>query len=160
MVEFETILSGEELNNQGPTALDTAHQITYGPPLNNATDPVMLLADGSIVINESGSYSFVFSATHGRVGSAGISELFFRLLINGVQVGASVHIQLTDADVLGERSTTFSASLPAGTIITGEVIREGSGNNSGDLIAGLPAPGSWNNPASAAVVVGRWVIPL
>ena len=159
MVVYETLIDASNPNTQGPTVLDTPHQITYGAALNSASDPVQLLADGSILINEGGSYVFTFGSTPGRTGSAGIAEMFLRILLNGTQIGDSVHIQLTDAEVLTNRSTTVSAALPIGTVVTVEMIREASGNNSGDLVAGLPSPGGWNAPASATVSVGRWVIP-
>ena len=160
MVVFETLLLASEANSQGPTLLDTVHQILYGPAVNSASDPVSLAADGTFTFHEGGSYVINLSSTFGRVGSAGVSEVFFRLLFDGTQVGASDHIQVGDADTLAPRSVQFAIDAPAGLTMTAEMIRDASGNNSGDLIAGIPSPAGWTNPVSTAAVIGRWTVPL
>lgn len=154
---IERILDGISLaSSQEPVSTDTPIQMEFGAAINDVTDPAMLAADGTLTINQAGTYRIKISVAYGRTGGAGTSELYFRALVNGVQAGQSVHAKVGAADVYTPYTDEAWLTLPAGTVIKYEIMRDSSGNDSGGLFSGSPTPGDWNDNPSAAIRVERW----
>ena len=141
--------------SQEPTTTDTPLQIEFGSAQFGATDPVMISAAGAITINEAGTYRFDLAGHYGRSGGAGVSNIFVVGLINGVYQHDSIASKLDDADVLLPFSSENWATLPAGAVLTYELIRDSSGNNSGGLFSATPTLAGWPTAHSAAVTVSR-----
>lgn len=156
-ITIERILDGVSVAaSQQPSALDTPLQIEFGPAVNTVSDPVMLSAAGQLTVNRSGTYRIKFSAAVGRTGGAGVSNIYIRVLINGVQAGQSVHTKMSSSDIYIPFSDEAWVYLPSGTTLTYEIVRDSTGNNSGGLFTSSPTLGGWNDNPSAAIRVERW----
>lgn len=145
--------------NQDPTGTGdgNAIQIEFGPAQNTGADPVSLEADGSLNINEAGTYRIKVAFQFGRTGGAGTSELLFRVREKGgAQLGRSISIFLDNANANeyfeNDEWLTFNSPIS----LTYEVMRDAAGNNSGGLASFTPS-GAWNPSASAALRVYRWI---
>lgn len=162
---IERLVDGKSLAiTQDPTGLGEANslQIEFGAALNGAGDPVQLLADGTLRINQAGLYRLKISLSYGRTGGAGQAELRFRVVINGVQAGQSIGIELDNANTTLAFADEAWLFLPAGLDITYELLRDSSGNDSGSLIQPVITAGtapSWNATTCAALRVERWAAP-
>lgn len=158
-ISIERVLDAySTLATQNPTGLGEANatQITFGAAANTGSDPVNLLSDGTLEVNESGLYRIKTSLQFGRTGASGTAGLLFRVLLNGTQAGRSVYYKLANADSTQYFENDSWVNLTAGTEVTFEVMREDSGNNSGGLVGFTPT-GSWNTSSSASLRVERWV---
>mgnify|MGYP003672594646 CR=1 FL=1 len=154
---IERILDGVSLaTSQEPTGLDAPLQIEFGVGVNSVTDPVMLSTAGALTINTTGTYRIKLSLAYGRTGGAGVSEMYFRALVNGVQAGQSVHARIGSADVYIPYSDEAWLTLPAGVVITYELLRDSVGNDSGGIYSGNPTLAGWNGNPCAAIRVERW----
>lgn len=157
-IVIDRVLDGLSLAAvQAPAAVDTPLQIEFGAGVNTIADPVMLSTAGALTINEAGTYRIKISLAYGRTGGAGVSELYFRALINGTQAGQSVHAKVSSADVYIPYSDEAWLTIPAGVVITYELLRDSSGNNSGGLYSGNPTLAGWADNPSATIRVERWV---
>ena len=143
--------------SQQPVAVDTPVQLEFGAAQNTVSDPVMISAAGAVTINTAGTYRIKLSFAYGRTGGAGVSELYFRALIGGTQAGQSIHAKVSSADVYIPFTDEAWLTLPAGMVITYELMRDSSGNNSGGIFSGSPTPVDWNDNPCAALRVERWV---
>lgn len=156
-IGIERLLDGLSVAaSQTPVALDTPLQIEFGPAVNTPTDPAMLDAAGKLTINETGTYRIKISVAIGRTGGAGVSELFIRALVNGVGAGQTIHTKISSSDFYLPYSDEAWLTLPAGTEITYEVVRDSAGNNSGGLFQSTPTLAGWAKNPSAALRVERW----
>ena len=138
--------------------ISNALQINFGAASGGALEPYTLGADGSLTINEGGLYRIKVALQFGRSGSSGTSELLFRVLTNGVQAGRSVAAKISNANDEQYVENDNWVNIPAGLVITFEVMRDDAGNNSGGLIAYEPTDegvGTWNNAPSAALRLER-----
>lgn len=142
---------------QSPTGLGEANaiQVEFGPAVLTSSDPVNLGSDGTLNVNESGLYRLAFSGQFGRSGGAGVANMLFRITVDGVQAGRSVAAKLDSADIDYYIENNTWNNLVAGQEIRMEVMRDSSGNDSGDLIQVQPT-GSWNAAPSATIRVERW----
>lgn len=157
-VQIETLFTGRSVAlAQNPTGLDIPLQVEFGPAQLGVTDPVQLNLDGSITANEANVYSFNITLPAGRTGAAGVSFLYGRALINGVQGGSSVLIELDNANVIIPMQFSLDVPMEIADVLTVEVLRDSSGNDSGGLVSGDPVLVGWNNSASAAVTVTRMI---
>lgn len=159
----ERLIDGASLAaNQQPTGLGEAGQIQveFGAAQGTSLDPVQLLADGTIRINEAGTYRIKVSFVFGRVGGGGTSKLRFRALINGFQAGNSVGGDVPNSNSENPYSDEAWLTVPAGIDVTYQVMRDSSGSDAGGLfqpeITNATAP-SWNPVPCAAIRVERWV---
>jgi hypothetical protein len=150
--KMDTLLSADSFVDQNPVALDTPLQISFGAAQPGAI--VDLDASGVMEIGEDGQYEFSFTFQYGRSGSGGIAWIFFRLLVNGTQVGTSPFAKLenVNADFPSEFNNTLD--LIDGDLVTVELVRDSRGNNSGGLLMETPLVG-WNPSPSASVSVKR-----
>lgn len=153
------ISSSSIVDIQEPAGLGAANAmpIRFGAAVS--TPQLSLSDDGALTVIQAGTYRIQLDLQFARTGSGGTSELLFRLLVNGNQVGESVHASVQDSNATRfiERSrTTF---FPAGSVVTFEVMRDSNGSNSGGLFAYIPTAeaGSWNKSPSASLSVERFV---
>ena len=162
-MQIERILDGFSIaTNQQPTGTGEAGQIQveFGAAVNGSSDPVQLLADGTLRINQAGTYRIKVSFVFGRTGGGGTSKLRFRALINGVQAGNSVGGDVPNSNSENPYADEAWLTVPAGLDITYEVMRDSSGSDAGGLfqpeITAGTAP-SWNPAPCAAIRVERWI---
>jgi len=142
--------------DQQPPSTDTPLQIEFGPSQFGPSDPVSLSSAGVLTVNEAGTYRIKISIAAGRTGGAGVSNLYFRALVNGVQAGQSVHLKVDSANIYVPYSDEAWLTLPAGVTISYEVLRDSTGNNSGGLFQSNPTLAGWADNPSAAIRVERW----
>ena len=161
-MQVQRVLDGlSPLAAQNPAGTGEANsaQITFGPAVNGASDPVQLGADGSLTVNTGGLYRVKITLVYGRTGGAGSSELRFRALVNGVQAGQTIGTKIDDADTNVVYSDEAWLQLPANTVITYELMRDSSGSDSGGLLQPAVTAGTapnWNATTCAAIRVERW----
>lgn len=152
----ERLLDGlSSAGSQEPTALDTPKQIEFGGAQFTGAEPVMIDSAGKLTINETGLYRIKVSLAVGRTGGAGSSSIFVRVLVNGTQAGQSIHFKVDTSDQFLPYSDEAWITLPAGTEIVYQVMRDSSGTNSGGLFAGDPTPVDWTSNPCAAIRVER-----
>lgn len=147
-----TLLRGASFVNQAPPGLDQPIQVTFGPAQGGASDDVMLSATGVLTANVKHRYKISVFLQYGRTGAGQFSKLFFRLLLNGAQIGDSVEAKLDSRN--SDVPVQLSALVPMGVgdELTGEFVRDSGGGDSGELISDTPALG-WNAAPSAVMRV-------
>tara|TARA_R110000851_G_scaffold165758_1_gene310820 strand:- start:4625 stop:5242 length:618 start_codon:yes stop_codon:yes gene_type:complete len=141
---------------QEPVALDTPLQIEMGVAQFTALDPVSITAAGLVTFNETGTYRVKVSIAIGRTGGAGVSELYARALVNGAASGQSIHFKIGSSDSYQAYSDEAWLTLPAGTTLAYEILRDSTGTNSGGAFSGNPATAGWADNPSAALRIERW----
>jgi hypothetical protein len=143
---------------QEPTGVGDANaiQINFGSAVNTISDPVMLSAAGTVTINEAGTYRLKVSLQFGRIGASGVSELLFRVTVNGSQAGRSIVAFVNSANDTQHFENDTWLNVPANTVIAYEIMRDTAGSNFGGLYGYTPTEG-WNVAPSAAIRVERWV---
>jgi hypothetical protein len=159
---IERLLDGVATTSpQEPAGLGVSNliQVDFGAGSNTVADPVMLSAAGALTINDTGTYRIKIAMQFGRTGASGTSVLLFRVLVNGTQAGRSVEYKLTNANKTSYFENDTWITLPAGTVVTVEIMRDASGTDFGGLFGFDPTveAGSWNSAPSAALRVERWV---
>ncbi len=156
-VFYETLLLAESKIDQIPTGLDVTTQMTFGAAQGTVSDPVMVDAAGLITINEDvDALTIRILVAFGRTGGAGTSELFFRSVISGVIFSTPFGVKLDSANVTNIIFVSNDLSLPAGTTLTLEFVRDPGGNDSGQLISMTPTATGWNDKsASTSLVISR-----
>lgn len=145
--------------SQDPVGLDNPLQVEYGPAQLTSSDPVMLAADGTLTINETGVYYISAVLPVGRDGAAGVSELYLRSTVNGVQTGGSGHVQLDNSTVSLPLSFNNIIPATAGDVLVTELVRDSGGNDSGGLHQSTPTLVDWNPAYSSVLIVSR-LIPV
>ena len=161
-IGIERLIDGRSVAaTQQPSSTGEANQIQieFGPAIGTGSDPVQLSALGALTINETGLYRVKVSLIYGRTGSAGVSELRFRALVNGVQAGQSIGVDIDNANSEVPYADEAWLELPAGVTITYEIMRDSDGNDSGGLFQPIITAGtapSWNACSCAAIRVERW----
>lgn len=155
-ITVDRILDAESVAaNQLPSALDTPMQIEFGPAVS--TTEVSLSAAGALTINETGTYRIKISVELGRSGGAGTSIMFLRALVNGVQAGRSIAYKISSATVTASFNDEAWLTLPAGTVITYELMRDSAGSNDGGLYKDSTTVLSWSDSPTAALRVEKFV---
>jgi len=154
----ETLISAQSVAaSQEPSAVDTPIQLEFGPAINTGSDDIQLLADGTLQVNVAGTYHIDIVGQYGRTSGAGTSIILVRSLVNGTQVSAaSIAAKIDDADTLMPYETRSWATLPAGTLLTYELVRDSAGNNSGGLFRTAPTLGGWAPAPSISITVTRF----
>ena len=100
-IKVERLLDAISLaTSQEPTGLDAPLQIELGAAQFTTADPVSLAADGTVTFNQAGTYRIKVSLAIGRSGGAGVSSIYARAVVNGVQAGQSIHFKIGSADSL------------------------------------------------------------
>ena len=152
-------------NNQEPTGLGIANavQLEFGAAQFTGSDPVMIDVNGSVTFNVAGMYRVKSVFQFGRTGASGTSELLFRLLVNGVQLGRSVGVKLGNADDLSYIDIDNWFNVTAGTVLTTELMRDNSGHDSGGIFKTTPTnegAGTWSDVPCTVLRIERWASPV
>lgn len=143
--------------NQGPSGLGVPLQVLFGSAQKTSTDPVMLSASGVVTFNVAGNYALRIKLQCGRGGSAGIVTLASRILLSGVQYGATAIVRLDNASTIIPTESRVVINATAGQTVTVQLLRDSieSSINGGGLYAITPATAGWGASPSALIVVSR-----
>ncbi len=161
-ISIERLFDAESVaTTQEPTTTGVANAIVieFGPAVGTGSSPVQLSAGGVFTVNQAGTYRIKVALQFGRSGSSGISRLLFRAVINGTQAGRSIASNISNANEEQYFENDTWVTVPAGTVLQFELMRDLAGNDSGGLLAITPSveTGSWSIAPTAAVRVERWV---
>ena len=140
------ILAAQNDNDQIPAGLGIPLQVTYGPAQSTAS--IDLSAAGEVTFLVDGAYLVITNLYFVRTSSPGVSIMFLRFLLDGVQAGNPVAIEM-DADETSQfQQFLLAGQVTAGTVLTCEVIRDSAENNDGQLEAFTSTDGWGNAPSS------------
>jgi len=153
----DTIFTGRSEVDQAPTGTDSPIQVTFGPAKGGVADPAQLSAAGAVTINEGGIFDFDVLLSGGRTGASGTSNLFARILVNGTQVGNSIHAKLPSSSNAYPFVFNTSLPLPTGAVVTVEFYRDSTGSDFGSLLTSTPTLVDWEIASSAILTVSRLV---
>lgn len=157
--ETEVLRAFSTAASQTPTALNTPIQIEFGSAQKTGSDPVMLASNGLLTVNQTGTYALRIKLQNGRVGAAGVSYLFSRIMKGLTQVGVSQCVKLSSTDSLIPTDSRVVVDLLAGDTVYIQMVRDsagGAGNNSGGVYAQSSDPANgWALSPSALLVVSR-----
>ncbi|HIB76092.1 MAG TPA: hypothetical protein EYO58_00460 [Flavobacteriales bacterium] len=162
-IAIERLIEGVSLAaDQQPSGLGIANalKVEFGAAIGTGASDVQMDVNGLVTFNTGGLYRVKVVFQFGRTGAASVSELLFRFLINGVQLGRSVGVKLENADALRYIDIDNWFNVPTGAILETEIMRDNSGNNSGGLFQTTPTnegAGTWNVVPSAVMRVERWI---
>lgn len=147
------VLVNDSFDSQNPTGLGPggAVQISFGPAIGTPADPVQIDGLGTIIVNQAGVYAASFSVVARRSTVPGTVNLLFRLLVDGVQFRNPALIVMGDAADSHFQQFTITGSLPSGTVIRAEMMRQGA--NNGGLIS---TPSDWGATPAASIRVLRY----
>lgn len=161
-IGIERLLDGLSLAaSQQPTGTGelNAIQVEFGAAQGTVADAVMINANGTVTVNDTGLYRFKVSLTYGRLGAGMTSQLRFRAMVNGVQAGQSIGVVVDNSDIEIPFSDEAWLYIPAGTTIAYELMRDSSGADAGGLfqpqITAATAP-NWNACSCAVIRIERW----
>lgn len=128
------VLSSFSDVDQEPSGLDARLQVVFGSATGTSSDPVQLLADGSIVFNQAGLYLFNGYGNFERQGaSGGITVTAFRALLNGVQIMPVKAVELEKPGIMLPYELTVPINAQVGDVMTWEIMRDSSGQDEGGL---------------------------
>lgn len=161
-ISIERLFDGvSSAASQEPTTTGQANsiQIEFGPAFGTASDPVSMDALGTITANQAGTYRAKVALQFGRSGSAGTSLLLFRVRVNDTQAGRSISSKLGNANDEQYFENDTWLTVPAGTTLKFDLMRDASGNDSGGLFAIVPTveAGAWNDAPCSAIRIERWI---
>ena len=150
--------------SQEPAGLGIANAINveFGAAQFTGSDPVMIDVNGKVTFNVTGLYRVKSVFQFGRTGASGTSEILFRLLVDGAQLGRSVGVKLGNADDLRYIDIDNWFNVSAGTELITQIMRDNSGNNSGGIFQILPTDeggGTWGAVPCTIIRVERWASP-
>lgn len=153
-VRVDQVLNVASIVDQDPAGLGTPMQVVFEEGVS--TPQFQINPDGSVLCLITDEYEVTALFSVGRSGAAGVSQIYIRALIDGVQEGFSRHTIMDTDDF--EISLNFARTLEvtAGQVVTFEVARDTDGNNSGGLRAGVPDI-AWNPSPSAHLIINRTV---
>ncbi len=138
---------------QEPTIVDTPIQVEYGAA-QSVTD-VSMAADGALTFNTTAKYQININAHYGRSGAAGVSLLLFRLLMDNVAFGKPLAAKVESSNILVPWSSTFIIQATAGQVLTSELMRDSTGDNSGGIYNVDPAVIGWDAAACITMQIYR-----
>lgn len=151
------IFISSSTTTQIPGVLGTPIQVSFGSLLS--TTQFDLSAAGTITCKVTGQYRFVFSAQAGRVGGAGVVNLFVRLLKNGTQIGNTSLARLDNAATIVPLRFILNIDLVATDALVAQIVQDSSGiAGSGGLYSVTPATAGWATSPSAAVAISQIAI--
>lgn len=153
----DIIFTGRSVANQIPTGQDQPINVEFGAAQGGVADPARLTSTGEVIINQAGTYNFNILLSGSRTGASGVSNIFARLLVNGTQVGGSLHAKLNDEKSAYPFFFNISLPLPTGAVVTVQFYRDSIGSNFGELSATTPTLLDWNTASSAVLTLSRLV---
>jgi hypothetical protein len=124
-------IKGTSYDLQNPSG-NTALQVEFGA--TQSAPNVDILASGDIVFSTAGNYlvnTFISVTKEGVSGS--VSVFAFRALINGIQVGDPKVFKIIEANLLTPYELTIPVVVNATDVLTYEIMKDSSGNDSGRL---------------------------
>jgi len=152
-ISIGSTLEVQSIVTQGPAAVDTPYQVTWGAGDSNAN--VTVASNGIITINTAGLYAITFNLNYGRANATGIAKLVSRLLINGTASGFPASAQMDTSINFYSYSETIIRSFAATDTIVMQIIRDSTGANDGGLYTLDPVLAGWNNVPSAAARIQK-----
>lgn len=147
------LFSGDE-TDQEPPGLDDPLQVLFGDAL--VTPQFDLDALGNIKCLEEGAYTVRFRFLVGRTGgAASTSNIFLRAMLNSLQLAPPVHAIIDNQ--FTEIPLTFEGPLilDVNDVLTVQMVRDSSGNDSGGLYSAVPTTVPWGLSPSAVVTITR-----
>jgi hypothetical protein len=153
-IQVESALYTASFIDQDPPGLGVAQQITLGAP--DTTAYFSVDAAGAITCLQTDEYGVHLRFGIGREGAAGESQIYLRLLVNGVQFGNSAVAIIDNARIEIPAIFEGTLNLTANDVVTLEMIRDTDGDNSGGLRAGSPDVVGWNPSPSASLEFTRF----
>ena len=162
-LSIQRLIEGTSLAaDQQPTGLGISNSINveFGAAIGTPSDPVEMDVDGMLTFNKGGLYRIKVVFQFGRSGASGTSEVLFRFLINGAQLGRSVGTKLGNSDDLRYIDIDNWFNVPEGSTLVTQIMRDSSGSDSGGLFQTIPTDegaGTWSNVPCAVMRVERLV---
>jgi hypothetical protein len=150
-IDFAAVAFGSQFADQQPLGLDSAYQVLFGAG-GTITGDMTINADGSMTCNTTGCYLFRMNLNYGRAGSVGASDMFVRILVDGVQLGGSGQNRFNSSDTRLSKSTSFNLDLTATENVTVEIIRDSLDSDDGGLYTASVVAG-WTDVPSASIVI-------
>jgi len=154
---LETILIADSFADQSPSSTDTPLQIEFGAAQNGSSDPVQISSTGVLTFNENYIANISIDAEYGRAGSPQVSEIRFRILINGTPVEPVLSAKITSADIRIPLVVSTEITVVEGMTLAFEILRDSSGHNSGGLFSSTTALAGWGDSPSARLVIKRYI---
>lgn len=149
------VLRAASTATQAPTAVDTALQVSFGAAQGSTSDPVMINAAGTVTFNTAGNYAIRIKLQNGRTGATGTSILFSRILLNGVQVGSSAAVKMTQTDATTPSESRVVVNPTAGQTFQVQIMRDSAGSNFGGVYPQTATVAAWGVAPSALLVISR-----
>lgn len=151
--EVEILRAYSTASDQSPSALSTPLQIEFGA--EQTVSEGTLSDSGAFTCAVTGNYPIRIKLQVGRSGAAGVSLVFSRILINGVQVGVSAAVSMSSSEDVEVIESRVVVPLTAGDVFSVEIIRDSYGTNYGGLFAVASTEG-WNLAPSALLVISKY----
>ena len=151
-ITIPIIDSSSSLFQQWPTATDTPHVVTFWPAEWTISDPVQVLSDGTIQVNEAWNYALRIRAELTRSGTWGVVDMLFRTTFNNVQVWKTTTQKLESRNVLIALDSYIPAVLWTWDLRL-EIMRDSNGANDWFLESFTPADTGWTSTACASIQV-------
>tara|TARA_R110002124_G_scaffold6506_1_gene38888 strand:+ start:239 stop:1063 length:825 start_codon:yes stop_codon:yes gene_type:complete len=124
-------IKGTSYDLQSPSG-NTALKVEFGATQTSTN--VEILSSGNVVFSTAGNYlvnTFISVTKEGVSGN--VSVFAFRALINGVQAGDPKVFKIIEAGLLTPYELTVPVVANANDILTYEIMKDSSGNDSGRL---------------------------
>jgi hypothetical protein len=124
-------IKGTSYDIQSPSG-NTALKVEFGATQTSTN--VEIISSGDVVFSTAGNYlvnTFISVTKEGVSGN--VSVFAFRALINGVQVGDPKVFKIIEAGLLTPYELTVPVVANANDILTYEIMKDSSGNDSGRL---------------------------
>ena len=149
------VLRAASTATQAPSAVDTALQVSFGAAQGSASDPVMINAAGTVTFNTAGNYAVRIKLQNGRTGATGTSILLSRILLNGVQVGSTAAVKMTQTDATTPSESRVVLNPTAGQTFQVQIMRDSAGSNFGGVYPQTATVAAWGVAPSALLVISR-----
>lgn len=149
------VLRAASTATQAPSAVDTALQVSFGAAQGSASDPVMINAAGTVTFNTAGNYAVRIKLQNGRTGATGTSILLSRILLNGVQVGSSAAVKMTQTDATTPSESRVVVNPTIGQTFQVQIMRDSAGSNFGGVYPQTATVTAWGVAPSALLVISR-----
>ena len=154
-IQVQEVLRAQSFVDQDPTGLGVALQLTLGAAQTTTEFDVDALGNVTCLVAD--EYQIGIKISTGRTGAGGISQIYARLLLNGVQAGNSTHTIVDNDRIEIPATYDVTTNLAVNDVLTFEIIRDTDGTDEGGIRAGIPDVVGWNSSPSIAVVMTRTV---
>jgi hypothetical protein len=152
-VKTQVVLDSANYTDQLPTGLGAPLQVVFGGADSNAFWSID--GAGFMTCLTDGTYTLRLKTQAGRRDTAGLAQIYTRVLINGTQVGDSAHVILSTDDFEIPQFYNTTISFTAGDTLVVQIVRDTDAVDSGGLYAGNPDVVGWNPSPSAKMEITR-----